>query len=95
MDENKRVQTLLKAHRGVSDDDTRLLLLEVVTASHKLLERLEEMTSDDFRLGGEQEEREALADLIIFEGETMPFESADDDVRFLGEQIRKHGHGGI
>lgn len=109
MTENKRVQTLLKAHRGVSDDDTRLLLLEVVTASHKLLERLEEMTSDDFRLGGEQEEREALADLIIFEGETMPFvddETGDPDTvredreraenhKVLRDMVRESGHGGI
>lgn len=95
MNENTRVQTLLKAHRGVSDDDTRLLLLEVVTAAHKLLERIEDLTTEEFSKGGEKVEREALADLIIFEGETMPFESDDDDVRFLGEQIRKHGHGGI
>ena len=95
MDENKRVQTLLKAHRGVSDDDTRVLLLQVVTASHALLERLEQMTSDEFSKGDEKHQREALAALIIFEGETMPFESDDDDTRFLGEQIRKHGHGGI
>jgi hypothetical protein len=95
MTENKRVQTLLKAHRGVSDDDTRVMLLQVVTAAHALIERLCTMTSDEFSKGEEKAERVALADLIIFEGETMPFESDDDDVRFLAEQIAKHGHGGI
>ena len=95
MDENKRVQTLLKAHRGVSDDDTRVLLLQVVTASHALIERLVNMTSDEFSKGDEKVQRDALAALIIFEDDVMPFESDDDDTRFLGEQIRKHGHGGI
>ena len=95
MDENKRVQTLLKAHRGVSDDDTRVLLLQVVTASHALIERLCTMTSDEFSKGDEKHQRVALADLIIFDGETMPFESDDENTRFLGEQIAKHGHGGI
>ena len=88
MTENDRVQTLLKAHRGVTRDNTRKLLLEVVTASHKLLDRLDTMTSDEFSKGGDKTEREALADLVIFEGE-------DEPRRFLRMMVEKHGHGGI
>jgi hypothetical protein len=94
MDENTRVQTLLKAHRGVSDDATRVLLLQVVTASHKLLEALNDSTHCQGFLEDFRTERDELGNLIIFEDDVMPFESADADVGFMAEQIRKHGHGG-
>ncbi len=73
MDENARVRALLDAHKGIATTDTITVLLETVTASHALLEKLDNMTTEEFSKGADKAERERLAEVTVFEDDVMPY----------------------